>query len=239
MVQLTTNDALSYLKVVKDVFKDRRETYNEFLDVMKDFKAQRIDTPGVKERVKVLFKGHPDLILGFNTFLPTGYKITLPLEDLQQKKHVEFGDAIDFVNKVKIRFRGDHNVYKSFLDILSLYRNENKSIGEVYAEVAFLFHQHRDLIDEFARFLPLHSARNSSVCDVDKKERTTVDPCDPYHPLLIRAEKEQCRPDEKKDIEKRQVQHVIEEQCEDRVYLVQLVLLCVYCCYLLLLITLW
>lgn len=29
-----------------------------------------IDTTGVIEKVKDLFKGHPELILGFNTFLP-------------------------------------------------------------------------------------------------------------------------------------------------------------------------
>lgn len=35
----------------------------------------RIDTPGVINRVSNLFKGHSDLIVGFNTFLPPGYKI--------------------------------------------------------------------------------------------------------------------------------------------------------------------
>lgn len=39
--KLTTNDALSYLKEVKDMFQDQREKYDMFLDVMKDFKAQR------------------------------------------------------------------------------------------------------------------------------------------------------------------------------------------------------
>ncbi len=34
-----------------------------------------IDTPGVISRVSTLFRGHPDLIVGFNTFLPPGYKI--------------------------------------------------------------------------------------------------------------------------------------------------------------------
>ena len=34
-----------------------------------------IDTPGVISRVSTLFKGHPELIVGFNTFLPPGYKI--------------------------------------------------------------------------------------------------------------------------------------------------------------------
>lgn len=39
--KLTTNDALSYLKAVKEIFQDRRDKYDEFLEVMKDFKAQR------------------------------------------------------------------------------------------------------------------------------------------------------------------------------------------------------
>jgi histone deacetylase complex regulatory component SIN3 len=30
----------------------------------------RIDTAGVIQRVKELFKGHKELVLGFNTFLP-------------------------------------------------------------------------------------------------------------------------------------------------------------------------
>lgn len=42
---------------------------------MKEFKSQSIDTPGVIARVSNLFRGHPELIVGFNTFLPPGYKI--------------------------------------------------------------------------------------------------------------------------------------------------------------------
>lgn len=34
-----------------------------------------IDTPGVIQRVSRLFRGRPNLIVGFNTFLPSGYKI--------------------------------------------------------------------------------------------------------------------------------------------------------------------
>lgn len=36
---------------------------------------RRIDTPGVIKRVSYLFNGHPQLIQGFNTFLPVGYRI--------------------------------------------------------------------------------------------------------------------------------------------------------------------
>ncbi|KAH6791103.1 SIN3-like 2 [Perilla frutescens var. frutescens] len=157
--KLTTNDALSYLKQVKDMFQDQREKYDRFLDVMKDFKGQRIDTAGVIGRVKELFKGHPNLILGFNTFLPKGYEITLTdEEEAPPKRTVEFEEAISFVNKIKKRFQNDDHVYKSFLDILNMYRKEHKGITEVYQEVAALFDDHADLLDEFTRFLPDTSA---------------------------------------------------------------------------------
>lgn len=69
------NDALSYLDQVKVQFADHPDVYNRFLDIMKDFKSGAIDTPGVIERVSTLFAGNPNLIQGFNTFLPPGYKI--------------------------------------------------------------------------------------------------------------------------------------------------------------------
>ncbi|KAK6612458.1 histone deacetylase interacting protein [Botrytis cinerea] len=69
------NDALSYLDQVKVQFSDQPDVYNRFLDIMKDFKSQAIDTPGVINRVSELFAGHPNLIQGFNTFLPPGYRI--------------------------------------------------------------------------------------------------------------------------------------------------------------------
>ncbi|KAI9014417.1 hypothetical protein CLU79DRAFT_767523 [Phycomyces nitens] len=72
---LNVKDALTYLDQVKIQFSDQPEVYNKFLDIMKDFKSQAIDTPGVIERVSGLFKGHPSLISGFNTFLPPGYRI--------------------------------------------------------------------------------------------------------------------------------------------------------------------
>lgn len=59
---ITTRDA-------KDKFQD---TYEQFLQVMREFKSNRLDSAGVIARVKTLFHGYPDLILGFNTFLPKG-----------------------------------------------------------------------------------------------------------------------------------------------------------------------
>ncbi len=39
--KLTTNDALSYLRDVKQRFADDKNIYDTFLEIMKDFKAQR------------------------------------------------------------------------------------------------------------------------------------------------------------------------------------------------------
>lgn len=39
--KLTTNDALSYLREVKTRFANDKHIYDEFLEIMKEFKASR------------------------------------------------------------------------------------------------------------------------------------------------------------------------------------------------------
>jgi len=129
------------------------------------FIVNRIDTEGVIKRVKKIFKGHRDLILGFNQFLPRGHEIRV--EDIEkeereeakrqaqgQKPQVEFVHAISYVNKIKTRFASDERVYKTFLEILNMYRKNLKSISQVYEEVAQLFKSHNDLLEQFTYFLP-------------------------------------------------------------------------------------
>ncbi|XP_046593518.1 paired amphipathic helix protein Sin3b isoform X2 [Neodiprion lecontei] len=79
--RLKVEDALHYLDQVKYKFNNQPQVYNDFLDIMKEFKSQSIDTPGVIKRVSNLFKGHPQLIVGFNTFLPPGYKIEVQADE--------------------------------------------------------------------------------------------------------------------------------------------------------------
>jgi hypothetical protein len=38
--KLTTNDALAYLREVKERFRDQKSVYDQFLEIMKQFKAQ-------------------------------------------------------------------------------------------------------------------------------------------------------------------------------------------------------
>ncbi|KAK9064528.1 hypothetical protein SSX86_015910 [Deinandra increscens subsp. villosa] len=162
--KLTTNDVLTYLQKVKDIFQDKKEKYDEFLKLMKDFKSQRYDTTGVIARLKELFDGHQELLLGFNLFLPNGYKIALPRDDGQHqvKKPLDFKEATVFVNKIKMRFQGQDHVYKYFLDTMNKYKNENKSIKEVHQEVAALLSDQQDLLKEFTNFCPDSSAAGSN-----------------------------------------------------------------------------
>ncbi|XP_018473880.1 paired amphipathic helix protein Sin3-like 3 [Raphanus sativus] len=71
----TRDDAYAYLRTVKDKFENDREKYDDFLAIMNNFNAGRIDRNGCIEEVKELFKGHRDLISGFNVFLPGSLEI--------------------------------------------------------------------------------------------------------------------------------------------------------------------
>ena len=96
--KLKVEDALAYLAKVKGEFQDDPENphiYNLFLDIMKNFKSQQIDTPGVISQVSQLFRGHDHLILGFNTFLPPDQKISkdqlrkMNIANAQKQKHAK------------------------------------------------------------------------------------------------------------------------------------------------------
>eukprot|EP00108_Taenia_solium_P012029 TsM_001224800 transcript=TsM_001224800 gene=TsM_001224800 len=78
MIRPKVADALSYLDQVKARFSNQNAIYNDFLDVMRQFKAQTIGTDVVIRRVRELFDGHQDLIIGFNTFIPQGYRLESP-----------------------------------------------------------------------------------------------------------------------------------------------------------------
>ena len=74
---LKVEDALLYLDQVKMEFVDQPHIYNQFLEVMKDFKSNALGTEAVIAAVSNLFRGHNTLLLGFNRFLPVGRWIEL------------------------------------------------------------------------------------------------------------------------------------------------------------------
>lgn len=116
------------------------------------------------EEVKELLKGYRDLILGFNVFLPKGYEIKLPLEDEQppEKKLDVFVKAKKLLHKIKARFHGQDNVYKTFLAILKMHKDGTKSPTAAYGEITALLQHHADLLNELP-FLSLNTSRTISI----------------------------------------------------------------------------
>ena len=168
---LKVDDALRYLDTVKEIFYRDSSVYNSFLDCMKQFKKQEMDTAGVIARVIELFEGHRDLISGFNVFLPPGYRIELPRRSGVPRvvvpvalaypaaprltgSPVEFDEAISYVTKVKSRFERQPRTYERFLDVLHNYQQQGQSVADVYREVRGIFEGHPDLIEDFHVFLP-------------------------------------------------------------------------------------
>ncbi len=53
-----------------------------------------------------------------------------------------------------MRFTLQPHIYKTFLEILHTYHKEQHTIKDVYEQVAALFQNHQDLLEEFSQFLP-------------------------------------------------------------------------------------
>ena len=75
--ELLLSAANAYLDQIKYQFRNDPGVYNQFLDIMKDFKEGFLDTPGVIRSTITLFNGDADLLTGFNPFLPPGYRIEI------------------------------------------------------------------------------------------------------------------------------------------------------------------
>jgi paired amphipathic helix protein Sin3a len=155
-------DAMEFLERVRDIFADRPFIYNSFLAVMKEFREQSVTTDDVINRVKLLFKGHPDLLSGFNLFLPPAYRIRVDAESppntalskVEDDKAKQFASAYQYVTKVKKRFAKAPHTYKEFLRVLQQYQMVHRSVDLVNTQITRLFCSHPDLLSEFAMFLP-------------------------------------------------------------------------------------
>ena len=141
-------------------YADRPQVYDEFLKVMKRYKAQSINTLDVIGCVKLLFKGNNKLIRDFNVFLPDDRNITIEDEDGASASNVTHAaavpdaTAITYVTRIRNRFVNEPETYRTFLKILHTYQKEQKGIKEVLEQVSELFADHPDLLAEFTHFLP-------------------------------------------------------------------------------------
>ncbi|KAK0496524.1 paired amphipathic helix [Armillaria luteobubalina] len=68
-------DVINYVQAIKFQLQNQPGAYDLFLDTLKEYSNQLIDTPSFIYRVSHLLFGHPQLITGFSAFLPAGYRI--------------------------------------------------------------------------------------------------------------------------------------------------------------------
>ncbi|PRQ28418.1 putative transcription regulator Others family [Rosa chinensis] len=129
---LRKDNCIEYLKTLLNF---NYYVYHHFVNLMKDFKPKGDDCiETLKQKVQDLFEGCPDLLLGFNNFLPMRHKINVPISikvqtarklpivlSRKRKHDDDTSDVVDdagsndsklqkvigFVNKVRDRFRND------------------------------------------------------------------------------------------------------------------------------------
>jgi paired amphipathic helix protein Sin3a len=189
---LSVNDALHFLAKVKTEFQQEPAVYNNFLQVMRDFKSQQLNTQQVVDKILELFQGHDQLICEFNIFLPVELYVTQEQIDAHNQKHPQINDleslespnnlesletpaasvnntpgfetAIQYVTTVKSRFETETEKwrYSEFLDCLQQYKDNQLNIDEVKNIIMELFSGHPDLLQGFTYFLP-ESNVNSSI----------------------------------------------------------------------------
>uniref|UniRef100_A0A3Q7JAP9 Uncharacterized protein n=1 Tax=Solanum lycopersicum TaxID=4081 RepID=A0A3Q7JAP9_SOLLC len=127
------------------------EVYGNYLGKMKRLKSDVVDTPPFKR--PICSSNEESLILGFNAYFPNGYEIMLNDEEkISLKNATNYEEERNFLENIKKCF-GNDNEYKLFIDIMMMYKKERKDLNEVYNDVAVLFKDHHDLLDEFSKFL--------------------------------------------------------------------------------------
>ncbi|CAL4997638.1 unnamed protein product [Urochloa decumbens] len=72
--QATYEDARWFMETLRDEFAAADpEKFEAILNVLRAFKAERIDTAGAVARMEDLLSGHRELLHDFNQFLPWCY----------------------------------------------------------------------------------------------------------------------------------------------------------------------
>ncbi|KAG7586211.1 Paired amphipathic helix superfamily [Arabidopsis thaliana x Arabidopsis arenosa] len=114
--KLTTNDALAYLKAVKDKFQDKREKYDEFLEGFEITLLPEDDQPAPKKpvefeeaisfvnKIKTRFQGDDRV-----------YKSFLDILNMCRKENTSMTEVYD---EVAILFRDHHDLLLEFTHFL-------------------------------------------------------------------------------------------------------------------------
>ncbi|KIJ54308.1 hypothetical protein M422DRAFT_42488 [Sphaerobolus stellatus SS14] len=82
--QSMIEDSLAYIDNVKQVYADQPQVYQRFIDILSQFRHKTLSITQVLENISQLFYGNPNLINGFNAFIPhvNGYAIEASADGL-------------------------------------------------------------------------------------------------------------------------------------------------------------
>ncbi|KAK2984820.1 hypothetical protein RJ640_004645 [Escallonia rubra] len=156
---------LSYVLLLREKFHTQSDRYHEFVKLLGDFHGRRVNACRFSSKVKELFNGHKDLILGFNAFLPRNLRNAVTdAEDgdavrsstpakANKRDDRAIKAAVEFVNKVRKRFGTDDLAFKAFLDTMARYQRRHLSDDQIDQEFRVFFRGHPDLYIDFTRFL--------------------------------------------------------------------------------------
>ncbi|KAL5514404.1 hypothetical protein ACEPAG_2492 [Sanghuangporus baumii] len=181
--ELDVDSILTYLEYVKSVFSSSPDEYNNLEDILKDLRHQSIDFHDIIQRVTTLFAGYPELIKGFNTFLPPGYQViyttpsynsdfpsntvvsnnqgaaepssTTELQaDSMQYTRDMMRHTMEYVMQVKLRFAFRDDLYQEFLSILRAVHDTPVDQKRLSLRIADLFQGSPDLLSGLQYFIP-------------------------------------------------------------------------------------
>ena len=102
----TSVESIGYIVHVKKAYEDKPQVYSSFIGLLQEFHSKKVDELATIHRVVALFKTRPDLVLGFNEFLPPGYSIHMYEKSGYVIEHPsKDGDG---VNRVRIMINDKH-----------------------------------------------------------------------------------------------------------------------------------
>ncbi|AAF99724.1 F17L21.4 [Arabidopsis thaliana] len=140
-------------------FRDEPAKYRQFLSLLRDRRARRIDKATFFVGLVELIKDHLDLLLGFNALLPARFQIPITPAGFQNvvgrsvPPETTIEDATSYLNSVKRAFHDEPAKYEELLKLLNDIEARRVDAASFIASVEELMKDHQTLLNGFSVFL--------------------------------------------------------------------------------------
>ena len=169
------DEAIAYVKKIKYRFASQPDIYKQFLEILQVYQRESRQIKDVYDQVIILFKSAPDLVEEFERFLPAtsttyhargGRKRKRDSEDIPKlttEDLLKYENAMEYINKVKVRHTLQPEIYEQFLEILLVHQQGSRSTEDAFDQVKDLFKSTPILFEEFERFIPEHMVAHYDI----------------------------------------------------------------------------